>query len=117
MTSTEASAGTAPGAAGLPLFFSDGVLVAHFIVTTDVERSRRFYTDVLGGVTVRSGGPTYVALANSWIDSHPVLRVESARRRVPDAADPTRDRDPVLHPGPRQPSGRGRPDHPTARLT
>ena len=67
MSSTEASAGTAPGAAGLPLFFSEGVLVAHFIVTTDVERSRRFYTDVLGGVTVRSGEPTYVALANSWI--------------------------------------------------
>jgi catechol 2,3-dioxygenase-like lactoylglutathione lyase family enzyme len=32
-----------------------------------VERSRRFYTDVLGGVTVRGGEPTYVALANSWI--------------------------------------------------
>jgi hypothetical protein len=29
-----------------------------------VERSRRFYTEVLGGTTIRSGEPTYVALAN-----------------------------------------------------
>jgi len=43
------------------------VAVAHFIVSEDVERSRRFYTEVLGGSTVRSGEPSYVALANSWI--------------------------------------------------
>ncbi|MBV9447935.1 MAG: VOC family protein [Streptosporangiaceae bacterium] len=43
------------------------IALAHFIVSDDVERSRRFYTDVLGGKTIRSGGPTYVALANSWI--------------------------------------------------
>ena len=41
--------------------------LAHFIVSDDVERSRRFYTEVLGGKTVRSGEPSYVALANSWI--------------------------------------------------
>ena len=28
------------------------MVVAHFIVSDDVERSRRFYTDVLGGETV-----------------------------------------------------------------
>jgi catechol 2,3-dioxygenase-like lactoylglutathione lyase family enzyme len=44
-----------------------GILLTHFIVSDDVERSRRFYTDVLGGETVRGGEPTYVALANSWI--------------------------------------------------
>ena len=43
------------------------IAVAQFIVSDDVERSRRFYTEVLGGETVRSGEPTYVALANSWI--------------------------------------------------
>ena len=32
-----------------------------------MERSRRFYTKVLGGKTIRSGEPTYVALTNSWI--------------------------------------------------
>jgi catechol 2,3-dioxygenase-like lactoylglutathione lyase family enzyme len=44
-----------------------GIVLAHFIVSADVERSRRFYTEVLGGETVRSGDVTYVALANSWI--------------------------------------------------
>jgi catechol 2,3-dioxygenase-like lactoylglutathione lyase family enzyme len=44
-----------------------GLVVTHFIVSDDVERSRRFYTEVLGGETVRGGEPTYVALANSWI--------------------------------------------------
>jgi catechol 2,3-dioxygenase-like lactoylglutathione lyase family enzyme len=43
------------------------VALTHFIVSDDVERSRRFYTDVLGGTTIRSGEPTYVALANGWI--------------------------------------------------
>lgn len=47
------------------------MVVAHFIVSDDVERSRRFYTDVLGGTTViegeRGDEVTYVALANSWI--------------------------------------------------
>ena len=44
-----------------------GILLTHFIVSADVERSRRFYTDVLGGETVRAGEPSFVALANSWI--------------------------------------------------
>jgi catechol 2,3-dioxygenase-like lactoylglutathione lyase family enzyme len=43
------------------------MVLAHFIVSGDVQRSRRFYTDVLGGEAVISGEPTYVALANSWI--------------------------------------------------
>jgi catechol 2,3-dioxygenase-like lactoylglutathione lyase family enzyme len=46
---------------------SEGIVLTHFIVSEDVERSRRFYTEVLGGETVRRGEPTYVALANSWI--------------------------------------------------
>ena len=33
----------------------DELVVAHFIVSNDVERSRRFYTEVLGGRTVISG--------------------------------------------------------------
>lgn len=28
---------------------SEGILLTHFIVSDDVERSRRFYTEVLGG--------------------------------------------------------------------
>ena len=49
----------------------DELVLAHFIVSDDVERSRRFYTEVLGGKTVIFGEAsdevTYVALANSWI--------------------------------------------------
>jgi catechol 2,3-dioxygenase-like lactoylglutathione lyase family enzyme len=46
---------------------SEGFVLTHFIVSADVERSRRFYTDVLGGETVVRGEPSIVALANSWI--------------------------------------------------
>jgi len=45
----------------------EGILLTHFIVADDVERSRAFYADVLGGETVREGEPSIVQLANSWI--------------------------------------------------
>ena len=44
-----------------------GILLTHFIVSDDVERSRRFYTEVLGGETVLEGEPSMVALANGWV--------------------------------------------------
>jgi catechol 2,3-dioxygenase-like lactoylglutathione lyase family enzyme len=43
------------------------IALTHFIVSSDVGRSCRFYADVLGGRVIRSGEPSYVALANSWI--------------------------------------------------
>jgi catechol 2,3-dioxygenase-like lactoylglutathione lyase family enzyme len=51
---------------------SEGILLTHFIVSDDVERSRRFYTEVLGGETVfhgdsSKGEPSIVALANGWV--------------------------------------------------
>jgi catechol 2,3-dioxygenase-like lactoylglutathione lyase family enzyme len=46
---------------------SEGILLTHFIVAEDVERSRAFYSDVLGGETVLEGEPSMVQLANSWI--------------------------------------------------
>jgi catechol 2,3-dioxygenase-like lactoylglutathione lyase family enzyme len=45
----------------------EGIVLSHFVVSDDVERSRRFYTEVLGGETVRAGEPSIVALANGWI--------------------------------------------------
>jgi hypothetical protein len=45
----------------------EGIVLAHFIVSDDVERSRRFSSEVLGGRVVFSGDVTYVALSNSWI--------------------------------------------------
>jgi catechol 2,3-dioxygenase-like lactoylglutathione lyase family enzyme len=46
---------------------TEGIVLTHFIVSNDVERSRRFYTEVLGGETVLEGEPTIVALANAWV--------------------------------------------------
>jgi catechol 2,3-dioxygenase-like lactoylglutathione lyase family enzyme len=46
---------------------TEGIVLTYFIVSRDVERSRRFYTDVLGGESVLEGEPTVVALANGWI--------------------------------------------------
>ena len=51
---------------------SHGILLTHFIVSADVDRSRRFYADVLGGEVVfqgdsAQGEPTIIALANAWV--------------------------------------------------
>jgi len=43
------------------------MLVTHFIVSDDLERSRRFYTEVLGGTVVFGPEPTNIAFANSFI--------------------------------------------------
>jgi catechol 2,3-dioxygenase-like lactoylglutathione lyase family enzyme len=45
----------------------EGIVLTHFIVADDIERSRRFYTEVLGGEVVLEGQPTIVALANAWV--------------------------------------------------
>jgi catechol 2,3-dioxygenase-like lactoylglutathione lyase family enzyme len=66
------------------------IVLAHFIVSDDVERSQRFYTEVLGGRLAFSGpgGLTYVALANTWIiinvgggptDDKPTVVLETPR--------------------------------------
>jgi catechol 2,3-dioxygenase-like lactoylglutathione lyase family enzyme len=45
----------------------EGIAIAHFIVARDVERSRRFYVEVLGGEAVLEGELSIVALANGWV--------------------------------------------------
>jgi catechol 2,3-dioxygenase-like lactoylglutathione lyase family enzyme len=66
----------------------EGFVLTHFIVSEDVERSRRFYTEVLGGETVLEGEPTIVALANGWViinvgggptDDKPTVVLEAPR--------------------------------------
>ncbi len=66
----------------------EGILLTHFIVSDDVERSRRFYTEVLGGRVVFGPEPTSIALANSWIvinagggptDDKPAVILETPR--------------------------------------
>jgi len=68
----------------------EGFVLTHFIVSEDVERSRRFYTDVLGGETVLEGEPTIVALANGWI----IINV---------GGGPTEDKPTVVLEAPRDP--------------
>ena len=46
---------------------SEGFVITHFIVSRDVERSRRFYTEVLGGEPLLEGEPSIVALSNGWV--------------------------------------------------
>lgn len=45
----------------------EGFVIAYFIVSKDVERSRRFYVEVLGGEPVLEGELSIVALANGWV--------------------------------------------------
>ncbi len=100
----------------------EGIVLAHFIVSDDVERSRRFYSEVLGGRVVFSGDVTYVALSNSWIiinvgggptDDKPAVILETPR-------DPDRSavssisglvREALLYPRSRRSSDRSRADH------
>ena len=49
----------------------DGIVVTYFVVSDDVDRSRAFYTDVLGGETVLERDPAIVQLANTWIIINP----------------------------------------------
>jgi catechol 2,3-dioxygenase-like lactoylglutathione lyase family enzyme len=71
---------------------AEEIVLTHFVVSDNVERSRRFYTDVLGGEAVLEGEPTIVALANSWIiinlgggptDDKPGVTLETPRNPDP----------------------------------
>jgi catechol 2,3-dioxygenase-like lactoylglutathione lyase family enzyme len=48
-----------------------GLLVTLFLTVRDVARSRRFYSEVLGGEVVLAENPCTVRLANSWIIMNP----------------------------------------------
>ena len=65
-----------------------GIVVNYFIVSDDVERSARFYTEVLGGRVVFSPVPTVVELSNTFIvinagggptDDKPAVTLETPR--------------------------------------
>jgi catechol 2,3-dioxygenase-like lactoylglutathione lyase family enzyme len=46
----------------------EGLLLTYLVVSADVEASRHFYADVLGGETVLDAGDfAIVALANGWV--------------------------------------------------
>jgi Glyoxalase/Bleomycin resistance protein/Dioxygenase superfamily len=46
---------------------NEGIVLPAFIVSNDIARSCRFYTDVLGGQLVTEREPSVMALANSWV--------------------------------------------------
>jgi hypothetical protein len=75
--------------AQLPLL-SEEMVLAHFIVSDDVPRSRRFSTHVLCGTAVVVGEPTCAALANSWF----IINV---------GGGPTDDRPDIMLGTPREP--------------
>ena len=45
---------------------SEGILLTHFMVSDDLERSKNFYSDVLGAKVVLEN-PLIMKLANGWI--------------------------------------------------
>ncbi len=44
-----------------------GMVLTHFLTVEDVDRSRAFYADVLGGQVVLEGEPCIIKLANTWV--------------------------------------------------
>ena len=45
----------------------EGFIVTHFLTVADVQRSADFYQRVLGATLLRSGEPTFLQIANSWL--------------------------------------------------
>jgi len=45
----------------------DGILITHFITSSDVARSRDFYVNVMGGEIAYDGPVAVVQLANTWV--------------------------------------------------
>jgi catechol 2,3-dioxygenase-like lactoylglutathione lyase family enzyme len=44
-----------------------GFLLTHFLVVSDMDRSREFYTKLLGGTVVNERSPVIIKVANSWL--------------------------------------------------
>lgn len=46
---------------------SEGLIVTHLLIVADQDRSRDFYSNVLGGEVIHVRNPAVVRLGNSWI--------------------------------------------------
>ncbi len=69
----------------------EGFVITHFLTVADVNRSAEFYVRVLGGNIVRSGEPTIIQLANTWLivnigggptDDKPTVTLRPPRTRM-----------------------------------
>ncbi len=45
----------------------EGMVLTHFLTVEDVDRSRAFYADVLGGQVLIDRSPCIIKLANAWV--------------------------------------------------
>src|ERR1700749_1674932 len=45
----------------------DGVVITHFLVVSDQDRSREFYRSVFGAAVVLERDPVILKIANSWL--------------------------------------------------
>ena len=45
----------------------EGFVLTHFLTAADIRRSAEFYLRILGGKIIRSGEPTIIQIANSWL--------------------------------------------------
>lgn len=46
---------------------NEGFVLTHFLTVSDIRRSSEFYLQIFGGKVIRSGQPTIIQIANSWI--------------------------------------------------
>lgn len=44
-----------------------GFVITHFLVVSDMDRSREFYAKLLGGTVVNERSPVIMRVANSWL--------------------------------------------------
>jgi lactoylglutathione lyase len=45
----------------------EGFIVTHLLIVADQDRSRDFYSRILGGQVIRERNPAVVRLSNSWV--------------------------------------------------
>jgi predicted enzyme related to lactoylglutathione lyase len=45
----------------------EGFVLTHFLTVANLKRSTEFYLQIFGGELVRSGEPTIIQIANSWV--------------------------------------------------
>jgi lactoylglutathione lyase len=45
----------------------EGFILAHFLTVADIKRSAEFYLRIFDGKVIRSGQPTIIQIANSWL--------------------------------------------------
>jgi catechol 2,3-dioxygenase-like lactoylglutathione lyase family enzyme len=77
---------------------AEGIVLTHFIVASDVDRTRRFYADVLGGEVLREGcrqssGSRTAGSSSTWAahppDDKPTVTLETPRDPITSVASST----------------------------